>query len=389
MIVNISRQTALSQALPPNQPRTASVTAQNNQNLNILLNGSHYSINSQTDLKAGQLISLIYRPSKSQIEIRPVNTEQILKSALARLLPQAMKSGAGNSLVSLTNMMQSLIPKPPSATVSGGTATPITPLLGQAGTQPQIITQFLSLLQSIPKISTLDRTVIQQWAEFFSIENVDPGKSSTRPENPFNLLKQLPTNEAGLRPLLQQWAKQISATTKMPAQTGSNGESLDNDAFSGIAKEILKLVDQSLYQLQYQQANLRYQQELQQPVNLSLTIPLTEEQTTQPLQLRIRERKSSANDEESAWDIDLSFEFGSLGLISSHINLVDNIISTTFWSSQEDTKLMIDHALPDFKQQLLKSGFETGRFFSLEGPAPIIVEQEFPFHSDNLLDITV
>ena len=390
IILNASRhQAALSRALAPNQPQTAVVVTQKTHSTDIRLNGNQYSINQQVELKTGQLISLLYRPDKSQIEIKPVNAEQILKTALARLLPQVMQAGSNNSLVSLVKIMRSLVAQQPPATPSNGTTAEGSASFKQEGVQPRLMTRFLSILQSMPSLSSLDKTVIQQWAEFIGSVKTAQGVGNSTLVNPFSLLKQLPTDEAGLRPLLQQWARQISTSPQLPVHSAPNTESLDKESYSNVAKDILKLVEQSLNQLQFQQVTVRYQQELQQPINLSLTIPLTEDQSTKPLQLKIRENKSSTTSENSAWDIDLSFEFGALGLISSHINLDGNRISTTFWASQEDTKLKIDRALPEFEQQLVSSGFDLGQFLSLAGSPPATKVQDRPSYPDSLLDIRV
>ena len=403
LILNSSRQAALPQALAPNQPQTAIVTTQGSESTGIILNDKQYSITRQATLKTGQLISLIYRPGKSQIEIKPIDTEQVLRSALTRLFPQAMRAGSDQSLVSLVKAFQSMISPPPTAQAVG--QAPISSIqynpglrvtaalnstpFEQGGAQAQLITRFLSMLQSLPDISTLDRIVIQQWVGFIgSIRNIQGTGKSTL-ENPFSLLKQLPTNETYLRPLLQQWARQISNSPQLTAHSASNKNSPDTESYSNFARDILKLVEQSLSQHQFQQTSMRYQQELQQPINLSLSIPVTEDQSTRPLHINIRQRKSSVANEDNAWDVILSFEFGLLGLISSHINLDGNTMSTTFWASQEDTRLMIDHALPEFRQQLLASGFELGKFSSLPGPAPETKEHTNPYYPDSLLDIKV
>ena len=403
IILNTPGQTALTRALVPNQLQTAMVVVQTPESIGIRLNGNRHTINQQVDVKTGQLISLNYRPDKNHIEIKPVDTGQVLKSALTRLLPQAKLAESSNSLVSLVKILQSLASHPranqsttqfPASlgltnSLPQGNTAANTNLKGQEGAQTQLITRLVSMLQSLPKISTLDRVVIQQWAGFLSSAKNVLGIDNPNLENPFSLLKQIPTNEASLRPLLQQWARQILAASNFTAHSKSNLEAPDNESYSNVAKDILKLVEQSINQHQFQQTSVRYQQEQQQPINFSLTIPVTEDESARPLNINIRERKSSAVNEDNAWDIDLNFEFGQLGLISSHITVDGNLISTTFWANQEDTRLKIDRALPEFKQQLLTAGFEPGQFFSLAGPAPTAVEQVRQHFSDTLLDIKV
>jgi flagellar hook-length control protein FliK len=154
-------------------------------------------------------------------------------------------------------------------------------------------------------------------------------------------------------------------------------------------RDAIRTTEQSLNQQLFQQTSLRFQQELQQPIAFNLNIPYMEEQTVKSLLLRICQKSNEASTENQAWEIRLSFEFASLGLISTHILLNGDTLSSSFWADEECTKNKINDALPDFKQQLAKSGFNLGSFFCYLGQPPQESDDAFSPVPDSLLNIEV
>ena len=186
-----------------------------------------------------------------------------------------------------------------------------------------------------------------------------------------------------LRQLVQRIFEASSALARNAAQDRPLIE-LSNT----LRLELIQQTEQSLNQLLTQQAGTRLQVEQQQPLQFNLNIPLLVDQQSRNLQLKVKQKHSAnAEEAEQLWDIELSFEFGLLGLITTRIQLQGKKISANFWAVQANTKQMIDRHLDEFKTQLSRAGFELGLFDCFAGAAPE-VEQSPPYPlNDNLLDI--
>jgi len=104
--------------------------------------------------------------------------------------------------------------------------------------------------------------------------------------------------------------------------------------------------------------------------------------------LKIKENNKREDPKEQQWEINLSFEFGLLGLISTHLLLQDIKLSAHFWAESKSTKQLIDSELGSFKEQLQKAGFEPGIFNCSMG-SPKTKNDNSHLISENLIDIKV
>jgi len=386
--LNIATNSSLSQALPTGKAVSALVIGQQAGKTTIQIGRQQISIQSPVDLKPGQLISLVKSPDKQNIELRLVNHQQVLKSALNQLLPQQARPQQAAALTQLTKLIQAAVIAQPVPAAAGnqsiptaGSTTPSAPL-----SQPvNLFNQLQNLLSALPQLSKLDKTTIQQWVRYIvtTSHNRESGVQST--QNPFQLLEQIPKSETSVT----QQLRQISAQTAQGSSAEVNAKANLHEPFQAIGKEIIKLVEQSASQQLLAQTNLRLQQELQLPIGLSLAIPVTDQQKNQELRLKIRQRNPEAEPEDQSWDIHLDFEFGLLGLISTHLLLDGNRLSASFWSQQIETQNKIDSHLNDFKQQITRAGYDLGQFHSFPGKPPEEPARDAMTMPETLLDIRV
>ena len=419
ILLNGANHKALYQALKANQAFTGVVIRHRPGNSIIQVGNSQYPITHQAALKTGQLVNIELRQQINAIELKPVNSEQVLKSALAKLLPQQSNLETRTALSQLVKILRSGDTATPrsndsatprqapvasssptetrkSAIVENKVATmanPVKAVTGNLTTSDKVLLPLAArlgtLLDSIPSIAAISSRVIQQWISHSGlIKMIDTNTAST-PQNPLSVLQQLPVSEDSLKLLIQLLFRSRADLTANTDKSRIDPEAVRSDQSAGLIKEILKLIDQSLNQQLFHKVTARHQQELQQPIAVNLTIPFSDKETVNDLHLKIRQKDREACDEKQCWDIHLSFEFGNLGLISSHINMDGNLVSTSFWSVLAETKQKIDLAIPEFKQQLSNSGFKTGQFNSFSGiPSQDDMLDMAPY-PDALLDIKV
>jgi hypothetical protein len=203
-------------------------------------------------------------------------------------------------------------------------------------------------------------------------------------QNLQNLIRELKQSPATIRNLVEQ-------IFQAPDKSDANkpGERFLQDISQFLRNDLLQQSEQTLHQLLTQKASLRLQQEQQQPIQINLSLPLQIDNQSRPLHLRIREKQRNKQEDEQHWEMDLSFEFGQLGMISTHILLQANRLSAHFWARKVETKQLIDSQLEKFKQQLSRRGFEPGLFNCYHGEAPTPEKANQLAYFDNLVDIQV
>ena len=380
--LNATSARTLASHLVANKPVAALVVSHNAKTSLLQLGDRQLSIPRQSGLNPGQLVSLTKSESGSRIEIRPVDHQQVLKSGLNRLLPTqtgVQQPAAVMQLVKLIHTVTQSISAPQDVPQQH---SPINTKAGNADT-PLLLNQFKALLNALPKLSNLDRTTLQQWLRPVAT-NRNSDSTSSLP-NPYRILQQLPKSEAVLVQLLQQVIRLTQKPQTIEGDLKINAE----EPIQPIARDIIRLVDQSINQQLLQQTSLRYQQELQQPLALNLSIPITDANETRELKLKIRQNSPDASPEKQSWDIYLDFEFGLLGMISTHLMLEENALSASFWSVLSATQNKIDQNLSAFEKQISRAGFNLGQFNSFPGRPPTQPAEQILPSSEALLDIKV
>lgn len=383
--LNSATNTRLNQALPTGKAVSALVIGQQAGKTIIQLGRQQISIQSPVDLKPGQLITLVKSAGNQNIELRIIDHQQVLKSALSQLIPQQARPQQSAALTQLTKLIQATVTA--QSVPTAGNQTPSAQLSqpDKISQSVNLFSQLKNLLSALPQLSKLDKNTIQQWVRYIVTTGQNHGSGVQSTLNPYQLLEQLPKNEASVT----QQLRQISAQTAQGSSTDVNVKTNLDESFQAIGKEIVKLVEQSASQQLLQQTNLRLQQELQLPFSLNLAIPLTDQQKNQELRLRIRQRNPEADPENQSWDIHLDFEFGLLGLISTHLLLDGNKLSASFWSQHTETRNKIESHLYDFKQQLTRAGYDLGQFHSFPGKPPEESVHDAMTMPETLLDIRV
>ena len=260
-------------------------------------------------------------------------------------------------------------------------ATTTPPPASEAATRVQTLLQPLLRLAIDP--SRLSPQLLQRTLAELGMTASDPAQR-TGPE----LLPRLVELQALLRDQPQLFERLLRESfSHNPAARDTPATA---DDWPQWRQQFSQQLDQSINQLLLGKTGLRLQQEQQQPLNMNLVLPLQlPNEPQRELKLRLRERANPDNPEQPAWEVRLSFEFGMLGLITVHILLQENRISAHFWAVEESTWQLIDTQLPDFRRQLLKSGFEPGLFDCFRGQ-PVTGDDDRPeLDGDNLLDIEV
>ncbi len=393
---------ALSKQVPTGRPVTAIIVSQQATTSTIQLGDRQFSIPRQQNLNIGKLISLTRNPNQNLIEIRSVDHQQVLKSAIARLLPYQPGTRQMSGLTQLVKLFHdytSTLRQPttePQAKqgsspvskekVETGSSAPPSKTVSKSSNSLQI------LLDTLPRLSKFDKAVLQQWISRLVLTPHDTpraGKIAPAPDTE-QFLQQLPKTESSMVKLVQQLVQQISPQSPRPGTpTAPDIRPQPDEPLQILARDMLKLVDQTTGQQLLQQTSLRYQQELQQPMAFNIAIPVTEEQKIRELQLKIRQRHQPGEEHKQCWDIHFNFEFGLLGMISTHLHLEEKTLSASFWSELIETQNKIEINLPAFRQQLVGAGLEPGLFHSFKGSPPETTEPSSPLITESLLDIRV
>ena len=386
--------------LPTNQPVLATVVSQQSSKTILQFKSVQTSIPLPIKLKPGQLITLVYHEAFETIEIKRVDHQRVLKSALSQLMPGRPQPSINKSLQPLLQLAKSVL-----KINSEHTLAAQLPNKNQRFMKPAIsnsdrtllssqvsamASELKQLIHSLPTISSLRYRDIQQSVEIATLRTLGPQPNKGLSNSSLlSLLRRLPQTEQGLNQLIQSLLKTNHRQAALTGQQLKESLTNDQDPLLTQFKDAIKSTEQSLNQRLYQKTSLRFQQELQQPIAFNLNIPYLEQQEVKSLQLKIRQKNKEDNVENQAWEVRLSFEFDLLGLISTHISLDGDTLSTNFWAVKKGTKNMITVALPEFKQQLVKSGFNLGYFFCYLGQPLPGDDNSFSPVPDSLLNIKV
>jgi hypothetical protein len=387
--------------LPANRQTPATVVTQQGGNTLLQLGSEKISIPLHSQLKTGQLLNIVHREASQTIEIKPVDHQQVLRSALTQLISARPQSSDNNQLQPLLQLVQSALKintgQSTAATLTNNSQNfTATSTANQGNALPgntisTLVTGLELLIRSLPTVTSLGhQRAIQKSVELATHSNLGSKPEKGLPNsNPLSVLRQLPQTEQGINQLIQSLIKTNQEQVGTEVQQLKRATFNNDEPLLTQFRDAIRSTEQSLNQQLFQQTSLRFQQEIQQPIAFNLNIPYMEQQTVKSLQLKIRQKSKEASAENQAWEIRLSFEFALLGLISTHILLDGDTLSTSFWAVEKGTKDKINDALPDFKHQLVKSGFNIGNFFCYLGQPPQESDNAFSPVPDSLLDIKV
>jgi hypothetical protein len=272
------------------------------------------------------------------------------------------------------------------ALVHGNTPRGINPGQPQAqASAPPTLLQ--TLLQMVPKLADIDAQQIKQWFEFASlIRAPKTGYSASISTDSLQTLKQLVDKDAFRRELeltLQPRSKS-PATSETPTV-----KSMPQEILLAQVRDGIKLVEQALSQNLLQRASLGMQHETQQPPSLNFALPFIDQQEVKPLHVDLEQRDQPQEDKDKSWDIRLSFELADLGPVACHIFLQGEAVTASFYCEKSHTRIRVEQALPELKQQLSAAGFTAGEFHSFPGKPVQPQTSTATSYSESLIDIEV
>ena len=388
---------------------SAKVVSQDNQHTFLKIKNELIPINRQAGLQNGETV-LLKESAKNQLQLIRVQPQLVLKAALSSLIPRSLslQQGQRYDLSSLQTIARELTTSNREALIDRANIKQLT-LIQQgrlsldkhANTPDQQRIDQQNLGSANRHSGGIKAMLLNLANPLLDIQNIRPQSlqqvltylafiKTNMPDNSNNLGQQLQHLLAALKQSPEGFRHVMREVFPQPASTQANTQQAEN-SFNSLSNtlrlELLQQTEQTLNHLLTQQTTTKLQLEQQQPLNLFLNIPLQLEQENRKLALSIRQNKKNQYEAtESSWEIELSFEFGLLGMITTRILLQGQKISANFWTQQTHTKMLIDTHMDQFKKQLTRAGFELGLFDCFKGTAPQPVQRN-QFNTDNLLDL--
>lgn len=387
----------LIQLLNPQKSTLAKVVNQSQASTQIRLNGTQLAVPQIQGLKPGQLLSVRLNAADNQIELQPLQKKPLLKALLTQLTARTQAGNGGST--ALTDLFRNLsqisagkasLNAQGSVGKSNSTTAPASPVVNPSRAE---LPPSPSLLQLLPQLSTTQSKIINQWIAPFIQQQATADLSQTQWPNPLRLLQQISNGEFPadkLERLLNSLlpVRTESSAAQQPQATTQESRLLQEmQLLQG--REAAKLVEQIGNQTQAQRTSVSLQQEIQQPLAFALSLPVMEGKQIRQLDIKVEQRNQAKDPDKQGWDARLSFEFGAMGMVSCHIFLLGDQVSSSFYCELDATRQQFEFALPSFRQQLIKAGFVPGELNSYAAPARPESRIEPVQISESILDIKV
>ena len=135
--------------------------------------------------------------------------------------------------------------------------------------------------------------------------------------------------------------------------------------------ELMRQVTGALARIQlHQLASISTEEEPNRVQHTEL--PLRHDHGVDIFHIRMEEDKGQKNkaSEDRDWSVSLAFDIGKFGPIHVKLTLVQNLINTTFWAEQENTKHMIDTQLQILHKNYIDAGLGIGHMVCHHGNPP-------------------
>lgn len=399
----IEAQQILKKVLSQLIPRTGDSSS--TQNLNQLQKLSQQLLN----IKSENLRPVTTQPAAPAAQASPQSIQRLAPAPVNTAKPDMSALGIGKQPVPLAPA-KAAPAVPTSQTLQTSLSTPQSVLLNQQnlridGQQPVIKARtaeqnllkpevLIKLLGQLAKPVTGNEVrhpnQVHEMMQWFGL--VKPGLSGSGIEKQglsevlhrlANWLRQSP-EKAEL--MIQNLIRQQIVTAKAPVT--QSPEAAIQDSATSFRQELSQQVETTLSQLILQKTSVRMQIEQNLLIQFSLSVPVQVSEQTRELKLKLQQKQRREDPEDDAWEIELSFEFGLLGLITTRVLLQGHKISAHFWAVKPQTHDLINDQLGDFSEQLKRSGFELGRLQCFIGQ-PVKDKSGAPPLTENLVDIKV
>ena len=155
------------------------------------------------------------------------------------------------------------------------------------------------------------------------------------------------------------------------AQANANLSGLGN--LPQLLSALTKQVESSLARTQLHQAASLPNSD-QTPINLAFELPVRNQQHVDIFDISINEEeKNNPNkkDNKRQWSINLAFDLDGLGPVHSKLKMIDNKISTTFWSENAETAQLFNKHLDNLRQRYHQAGLESSELCCFQGTPPV------------------
>lgn len=135
-----------------------------------------------------------------------------------------------------------------------------------------------------------------------------------------------------------------------------------------------KQVESSLARTQLHQAASLANSD-QAPINLAFELPVRNQQHVDIFDISINEEDQNnpdKNDNKQQWSINFAFNLDGLGPVYSKLKMIDNKVSTTFWSESAETTQLLNKHLDNLRQRYHQAGLESSELCCYRGTPPAI-----------------
>jgi len=371
-----------------------SMPAQKNRLLNVLLRQAN-KVDTRPSTTANLVRPTAHSPGSTTHTAAvslPIATQKLSSPGIEKMSVRATNDKhIAASTSGSTNNSQPIQPRPTLPNnyldlVQGTTPRGINPgqPQAQASTPPALLQ---TLLKMVPKLADIDAQQIKQWFEFASLIRAPKTRSSTSTSTgSLQTLKQLVDKDAFSREL----ELSLQPRTKSPAASETPAvKSIPQEILLAQVRDGVKLVEQALSQNLLQRVSLGMQHETQQPLSLNFALPFIDQHEVNPLHVNLEQRGQLQEDNDKSWDIRLSFELADLGPVACHIFLQREEVAASFYCEKSHTRIRVEQALPELKQQLAVAGFTTGEFHSFPGKPVQPQASTASRYTESLIDIEV
>ncbi len=378
----IEENRQIAQLLTQQKPVLAKVVNQSQASTQIRLNGEQLALPQIPGLKSGQLLSVKLNSAANQIEVQPLERKPLLKALLSQLISRTQTNSNSSSLTELfRNLSQASANNTNNALPSAANKNPasaVAKLTPNPSAAEQLSTP--TLLQLLPQLSSPQSKMLNQWIAPFIQQQVATDMTQSQMPNPLRLLQQISNGDMSAERLERLLTALLPARSESSATQQQQNPAQESRLLQEIqllqGREAARLVEQIGNQTQAQRTSVSLQQEIQQPLAFALSLPVMEGKLIRQLDIKVEQRNQAKDPAKQGWDARLSFEFGAMGMVSCHIFLLGDQVSSSFYCEFDETRQQFESALPSFRQQLVKAGFQPGELNS--HPAPP--------HSESTLD---
>jgi len=242
--------------------------------------------------------------------------------------------------------------------------TVVQQLPGETLQRLPVLSQALKLLDhSGTPLSRLTSTALQQKFETSGLfmESLMAHKGSVASGDQKLLLLRL---LGQLRP-----ENRVASAGNRAAEAQEGRQTANSDQ---MLNRLMRLVEGAIARIQTHQSLSLSTSEQTGQLLWQMDVPVLADGRRDHLELKIQ--RDAENEDENGsgatWKVDVSFDFGELGNVTSRISLNGKQVHCAFWSDKAGTAHRFEQALPRLEQMLQRAGLEVSAVSALQGDPP-------------------